>query len=310
MSGSSWTFDDVYKVKPENWYRALPYGFYYATAIALNPNLPAIPGSITAMRCWLPIAPHNLTITTHFATNIITTLYGVVEEHSEVRYYDITIQGTTGFSPRFPAPSGNVGSQVGTTVAGSSGGRRHFVEDPFFAALNSSGFMQQTLGTATAVAQQLQDLGGKENKTGLPQTPIGLPEGTQGQVTGYLAFHNMYRLLQLYKRDASGQDRAFAKRKYHPLQFINNKDGNQYDVIPITFTLSRSAESPMLYNYNIVMRGFNLRSADASKVTGVNWLNSWGLGGGGSVFNKISNIAGGITSAISGLGALAGGIGG
>jgi len=46
----------------------------------------------------------------------------------------------------------------------------------------------------------------------------------------------------------------------HPLQFLNYKDGNQYDVAPVNFVLTRSIESPMLYNYTIQLKAYNLRS--------------------------------------------------
>jgi hypothetical protein len=32
---------------------------------------------------------------------MIPTLYGTVEEHSDVRYFDIVIEGNTGIAPRF-----------------------------------------------------------------------------------------------------------------------------------------------------------------------------------------------------------------
>src|SRR6185369_1371883 len=73
-----------YKVIKSNWFTAKPYGFKFT------------PRAGKAMTMFLPIAPSNLTISTGFATNAIPTLYGTVEEHSPVRYYDITIEGTTG----------------------------------------------------------------------------------------------------------------------------------------------------------------------------------------------------------------------
>jgi hypothetical protein len=73
-----------------NWYQALPYGFKNVRR----------DGSVRIM--FLPISPSNIQVVTHYATNIVPTLYGTVEEHSEQRYFDITISGTTGFSPRYP----------------------------------------------------------------------------------------------------------------------------------------------------------------------------------------------------------------
>src|SRR5689334_19686681 len=74
--------DTTYTLESQNWYSAKPYGF---KASLRN-------GRSVVM--FLPINPSNLTISTNFATNMIPTLYGTVEEHSEVRYFDITIEGT------------------------------------------------------------------------------------------------------------------------------------------------------------------------------------------------------------------------
>ena len=48
-------------------------------------------------------------------------------------------------------------------------------------------------------------------------------------------------------------------RRFFVLCFINYKDAMMYNVVIQTFQLMRSAEDPMLYNYTIVMRAYNLR---------------------------------------------------
>ena len=100
----------------------------------------------------------NLNITTHWATNVISTMYGTVEEHSEQRYYDIQISGTTGMAPRYydriermleepdikpdsktikaTAPSGRSGYAVKDLIdTGGFGGR---TKDLINSALNSA----------------------------------------------------------------------------------------------------------------------------------------------------------------------------
>src|SRR5665213_1438313 len=77
---------EPYEVTSTNWYKSLPYGFaFFDIGSKASDNAKST--------IWLPISPNNITTTTNFATNVITTLYGVVEEHSEVRFYDITISG-------------------------------------------------------------------------------------------------------------------------------------------------------------------------------------------------------------------------
>ena len=89
--GSDFKLDRPYIVSMDNWYKALPYGFRFSPR----------DGSASVI-CYLPLSPENITVSTHFGTNIIPTLYGTIEEHSEQRYYDIVLSGTTGFAPKYP----------------------------------------------------------------------------------------------------------------------------------------------------------------------------------------------------------------
>lgn len=222
----------------ENWYKQKPYAFVFTDR----------KGGISTF--YLPIAPSNITIITHFATNTISTMYGTVEEHSEQRYYDITIAGTTGMSPRYydviEEQSGNdepvkgrAGFPVKGLIPGGAGGFAKRTQDLIGAALNQAG-----------------DAFGADKPT----------SGVHAHRTGYVAFHNFYRWLLNYKKDVSGETGGTKKRRNHPLQFVNFKDHNQYDVAINTFTLTRDASNPMLYNYNIVMRAYNLQDADGQLI--------------------------------------------
>ena len=70
-------FENIYSIDWQNWYQALPYGVRYRDKDGKTADF------------YLPLAPSNIQITTHFATNVIPTMYGTVEEHSEQRYFDI-----------------------------------------------------------------------------------------------------------------------------------------------------------------------------------------------------------------------------
>ena len=48
------------------------------------------------------------------------------------------------------------------------------------------------------------------------------------------------------------------------LYFVNYKDNNQYRVAINNFQLIRTAEDPMLYNYSISLRGYDLVSGDTT----------------------------------------------
>lgn len=227
---------EVYQHIPSNWYSAKPYGFKF------NPK-----GSKSSVIFFLPISPSNLTITTHFATNVIPTLYGTVEEHSDIRYYDIQIQGTTGIAPRYT--KAYVGDSAATAASSlKQSGRANF---PIAQGVAAGGFFSKTLGVLSNIKNKAADLldGGPKAETGVFT-----------EQSGYVAFHNLYKFFHKYKKDVSGSDKAVGARSKHPLTFFNYKDNNQYDVVVRNFTLVRNADNPMLYTYSITLRGYNLKS--------------------------------------------------
>lgn len=241
-----------------NWFVAQPYGF----RITFSDNKSFV--------CFLPISPSNLAITTHFATNMIPTLYGTVEEHSDVRYFDINIEGTTGIAPKYVgvfkgSDDGDDTDAIKSVAQGLDFGRQSF---SISKTIPLGGFFSKTLGALSAIKNNALDVidgSNKPNQTGVKETQ-----------TGYMAFHTLYKMLLRYKKDVSGVPisgglsvggtvSAVAaaigikkERKVHPIVFFNYKDGNQYNVVIRNFTMRRSAENPMLYYYSISMRGYAL----------------------------------------------------
>jgi hypothetical protein len=275
--------DKLYKVESQNWYSAKPYGFKMTTREG---------GTFTM---FLPISPSNLNINTNFATNIVPTLYGTVEEHSDVRYFDISIEGTTGMAPKFSAPG--AGSKV--DVLYSDLNKNHGRTTMSVAqTINAGGFFSKSLSVINQIKNKAADLldGGLK-----PQS------GVNTDNNGYVAFHNLYRFLLQYKKDAAGVSSTTA-REQHPLTFFNYKDNNQYDVVVRSFTMRRSADNPMLYYYSIQLRGYNMGSISSPindnltqrlKDLGLNGVDS------SSVLGDIKSISGQAKSII---GAAIGGI--
>lgn len=254
----------------KNWYKSLPYAF------KANFN-----GKTSIF--YLPINPQNLQITTHFATNTVATLYSTVEEHSPQRYFDISIQGTTGFAPRYTGIVGDAGHL--------GGGRSAYQSGEVFSNL-AGGFFQKTLGQLDQALNRASDavaaIAGKSRP---------FKTGVFADNNGYVAFHNLYKFFLQHKKDASagtavggktpsasnvlGSAASLASRSGStfssmnnsatpkvgatPMLFINYKDGNQYSCAIQRFTLERSAENPMLYNYSIQLRAYNLSPIGAEE---------------------------------------------
>jgi len=225
-----------------NWYKQRPFAFVFTNQKGKKSTF------------YLPIAPSNININTHFATNVITTMYGTVEEHSEQRYYDITIAGTTAMMPRYYKVAED---QKGDSNNGNIGRASFAVKASLSNA--AGGFFKRTLDTIENSINQAKDFLGISDK---PTSGIDLKR------TGYVAFHNFYKFLLAYKKDTASAgirktNTSGKNTTAHPLRFVNYKDNNQYDVSVQQFQLTRDSGDPFLYNYNIVLRAYNLRSADA-----------------------------------------------
>jgi hypothetical protein len=288
--------DGLYKIQETNWYKTLPYGFTFRDREAKEE------GDSGTVTFYLPITPSNIQVTTQFATNVITTLYGVVEEHSEVRYYDMVISGTTGFAPRYKSEKNSKGGPLAKVSTGSGKDSTGFINPIGRSSFEGNsidlgGFLPEVTNVISQVKNAVSDIGDFIN--GGPKNVTGIKPSE----SGYFAFHNFYKFLLKYKQDAAGVGKlgTVKRRAKHPLQFLNYKDGIKYDCVPTDFTLTRSAESPMLYNYSIKMRCYNLRSVNET-VQEQSQLTKLGLGeiDGQSLFSSLAGAAGGAAALVAG----------
>lgn len=286
---------NTYSVQFRNWWKALPYGFRY------NPR----DGRQSSL-FMLPLNPQNIQVRTPFATNVVSTAYGTVEEHSEVRYFDIVISGNTGITPkysqqvqgRFDASRSNIAHRQ----------RFSYRNRSLIPSDAAGGFFRRTLNQAQGVIKQVQGVA-----AAIAGEDEQIETGVQQAYTGFAAFHNFFRFLLEYKRDTSGVANT-DQRRQHPLQFLNYKDGSEYDAVIRDFSWTKSASDPFLYNYTIVMRCYNLRTID--KADGPVGLTQryaeLGLDGieTSSAFNRIAGGVGAAKNAAFGaIGVLSGGFG-
>lgn len=292
------------------WYTARPYGFRFVDSS----------GNATIM--YLPILPQNLQISTQFATRLTNTLYGVVEQHSEVKYYDISIQGTTGMVPQY---SDNQDSKANILPTDPNPGRQQFSNNSESLVGSIGGALPQATNIINQIANKAQQIvgGGEVNYSG-----VSLDNN------GYVAFHNFYRFLLEYKKQVSAETgsagssvsasplasanslmskvASSAKSKIglgrdsdssgsSPLQFLNYKDGNQYDCVVNDFRLVRSANSPFLYNYTITIRAYNLAPINQLGFQSLNAIKEQTETGGIKSFKDISRVVGNASALVSGL---------
>jgi hypothetical protein len=252
--------DDVYVLTAEKWYQAPPYAFR------------ADLGDSGVFTFYLPLNPNNITINTQFATNVIATMYGTIEEHSEQRYFDISLQGTTGVVPKYNR------AVEDETLSKEVRSRGSFSRNKDL----TRGFFQRTQALIKLAIQKAMQTASDL----LPVEPY--IAGMHSIDSGYAAFHNLYRFLLVYKKELMNGN---AKGLY----FVNYKDNNQYRVAINNFQVIRTAEDPMLYNYSVSMRGYDLLTNNTKLATEVydysNRLKDLGLDGvtSPSMFNKMSS---------------------
>ena len=263
---------DIENVK-ENWYKSLPYAF--ESNVGGKRKL-----------IYLPLNPSNITITTHYATELIPTIGGTVEVHSDQRYFDISISGTTGIAPKYtPVVAPIIGDNL-TQVSQKVDGRE-FYQGGFLFANSLGGFFSDKLAKLDKAKNLARDA--VNSATGGPLKPH--ESGVKLERTGYYAFHRLYLFFQEYKNAikkaaevslgdqliASGLAKASSflssaapflpplpkkPDSTAPLSFINYKDNNRYSCVINKFTMTRDASTPMMYNYNISLTAYDLTSAD------------------------------------------------
>lgn len=282
----------------ENWYKSLPYAFVATDASGLKKIF------------YLPLNPSNISVVTHFATNVIATVGGTVEEHAPQRYFDISIAGTTGIAPQNVSEStsaGNLAFSVLNAVTGiglNSTGRQTYTPEPSLGQY-TGGFFAKTVGALDNTINAARDV-----LAGARTHEAGFSAG----VSGYMAFHNFYRFLLESKRNlqqgeggslagrASSainsatkglSDRTGVTSKIQPLKFISYKDNTEYTCAITRFELTRSSDSPMLYNYSIQLKAYKLSSVGdgGQGPAAVDRLAALGLGGKPTLLSTIKGKA-------------------
>jgi hypothetical protein len=246
--------NSYYMQVPRNWWRLQPYGF----RVTFRNNESYV--------LLLPISPQNLSVQTHYAVNVIPTLYGTIEEHSEQRYFDITINGTTGIAPKYSRLYHGPNIMDSKQLWGRKNlGRLSFGDSNGWTIRSqiAGGFFGQTLGMINAIGKSANDLINGKDKT-YNETGVATDE------TGYAAFHKLYKFFLAYKGDVAGYKRKHPINESdptempHPLVFLNYKDNCEYDCSIQRFSMERSAEDPMLYKYSITLKAYNIRTLNES----------------------------------------------
>lgn len=194
----------------------------------------------TAWEFFLPITPQQLSITDAYSINTSATLRGILEEHSGVRFKNITIQGTFGVWPGRPSlvvPPGTpsaLQSVFGGTIA---------------AAQNVATQFQSIANNITNGSNASKPVTVRPGDTS--GGPTGGGDDEKGLGTGYYQTLMFTQFLEQY-----------AEAKRNPvnagwrLVLDIPKQNQSFVVTPIGFTWNENVNKPMEINYNLQLKAW------------------------------------------------------
>ena len=181
----------------------------------------------------LPITPQQLNITDTYAINTSATLRGVLEEHSGVRFKNISIQGTFGIWP----------------------GRPSIVNPPSTPGALASVF-GGTLSAASNVSSQFQSIANAASTGSFAAKPLTVSPGDSkdhenGQGTGYYQTIMLQQFLEQYAEAKKNPVNAGWR-----LVFDIPKQNQAFVVTPLAFTWSENVNKPLEINYNLQLKAW------------------------------------------------------
>jgi len=212
-------------VDVKRWDKTYTYSFKLGSANPKTGKLDGYPSKMTGFKNTvidLNLNPQSVSIQIPFASSVIATNRGVLEENNGVVFRNISISGTTGINPKRTTRGEPVQLQGVARTA------------------------QQIFPAATSAVSALIKASNRVVGTKTPE--VKEPEFEQ---TGYVQFwrlHNFFIEYAEHKRS----------HKDSRLVFSCPKDNVAYVCTPVSFDIRRDASAPMLYRYSIVLKAWDL----------------------------------------------------
>jgi hypothetical protein len=197
-----------------------------------------------AWEFFLPITPQQLSITDTYSINTSATLRGILEEHSGVRFKNISIQGTFGVWPGR--------ASIYTASAQNTGA---------LGALQS--VFAGTIASAQNVATQFQSIANNLTNGSNAAKPTTIRPGDsndpdiqgdgngKGQGTGYYQTLMLQQFLEQYAEAKRNPANAGWR-----LVFDIPKQNQSFVVTPVGFTWTENVNRPMEINYNLQFKAW------------------------------------------------------
>jgi len=205
-----------------NWNKLFPYQLL----IMKRTDGKWAPDDKTRGRFTLPISPQSLSIDMPFAFQVEATQGGIIEQSNGSPFRDIVLQGNTGVLPLRSA-----------TAAPTK-----------FSAL--SGIFAGTVSAVSTLTKSANQLAGTTPNNVNPDSEFE-SGGDMHEGTGYFQFLLLKRYLEWYSNAKKGPAGANLA-----LGFAVWKENEIYLVTPSKFSVNRSGQSALTYNYTLAMRAW------------------------------------------------------
>lgn len=223
-------FDDG--IEATRWNKSFPYQIIVVKRIG-DGSYQQAGGAVFT----LPIPPESMTLSTPFAITTNITLGGVIEEHNGAPVRTITFSGTTGVMPLRGAAEQRGNSaidQVSAIFAGTVQG------------------IQGTKNAALDLGSNITGTGGSRISNLVSDSDV-LASGSDAfsRSSGYFQFRLLQNFIEKYislKKTPDGKPFRLAVAIW--------KDEAVYLCTPQTFNLTRTAQDPFSYNYNITFKAW------------------------------------------------------
>lgn len=227
--------------------------------------------TVTFSELKLNINPQNVIFKEPYSIEVTPTQSGVITQHSGSVIKDIIIAGTTGVHSKRGA-GGVVRGTLSKYLAsnGLEDGKIWNVNKEFQGQIDAS--KSPTDASQWPLSSPRPNM---ENVAPFIRGGVGI---LNGEPPGFYHFHILRNYIRSYVQLKTSPDHKAAR-----LVFRNKKDGEDWIVEPVEFTMQRNSRSPMLYNYNIVLRALK-------KVTVVIRDDADLLGGFGTFLNTLQSV--------------------
>lgn len=255
----------LWSISGQDWYKV--YGYQFQVRVKDNSKASFVPKFYFT----LPIPPQVWDASPVLPSRITPTLGGITEEVSKVSLWDISMSGTTGI-----AASRQEGDEE----------KRQFVAKRFrdtitttgllagqFAKVNKAinkigGLVDSAINTVQGVAnaknpldalsQGVGGVTGAINNALLPALPYS-SSAVSDVTNGYTEAQELEKFFFIYHHIKAENPEKYA------LYFVNYKTNQEWRVAIKGFRLRKAANQPFLYQYSIVLKGWDCTEANSTE---------------------------------------------